>query len=56
MLNNDSVHVPIPCLKARGFQLSVICTKMGSTRRSDKSWVPFNMPANLRTSIRFTIA
>ncbi|MET4076505.1 aldo/keto reductase [Hymenobacter sp. UYCo722] len=29
----------------------VICTKVGATRRSDKSWVPFNTPANLRTSI-----
>lgn len=29
----------------------VICTKVGSTRRPDKSWVPFNTPANLRTSI-----
>ncbi|MEJ7661340.1 MAG: aldo/keto reductase [Hymenobacter sp.] len=24
---------------------------MGATRRPDKSWVPFNTPANLRTSI-----
>ena len=29
----------------------VICTKVGATRRSDKSWVPFNTPENLRTSI-----
>ena len=29
----------------------VICTKVGSTRRPDKSWVPFNRPENLRTSI-----
>ena len=29
----------------------VICTKVGVTRRPDKSWVPFNTPANLRTSI-----
>jgi pyridoxine 4-dehydrogenase len=29
----------------------VICTKVGATRRADKSWVPFNTPANLRTSI-----
>jgi len=29
----------------------VICTKVGATRRPDKSWVPFNTPANLRTSI-----
>ncbi len=29
----------------------VICTKVGATRKPDKSWVPFNTPANLRTSI-----
>lgn len=29
----------------------VICTKVGATRRPDKSWIPFNTPANLRTSI-----
>jgi len=29
----------------------VICTKVGATRRADASWVPFNTPANLRTSI-----
>ena len=29
----------------------VICTKVGATRRSDKSWVPFNTPENLRTAI-----
>jgi len=29
----------------------VICTKVGATRRPDASWVPFNTPANLRTSI-----
>ncbi|WP_303311437.1 aldo/keto reductase [Hymenobacter sp. BT730] len=29
----------------------VICTKVGATRRPDKSWVPFNRPENLRTSI-----
>ncbi|TGE13891.1 aldo/keto reductase [Hymenobacter elongatus] len=29
----------------------VICTKVGATRRPDKSWVPFNTPANLRASI-----
>ena len=29
----------------------VICTKVGATRRPDKSWVPYNTPANLRTSI-----
>ena len=29
----------------------VICTKVGATRRSDKSWIPFNTPNNLRTSI-----
>lgn len=29
----------------------VICTKVGATRRPDKSWVTFNRPENLRTSI-----
>ena len=29
----------------------VICTKVGATRLPDKSWIPFNTPANLRTSI-----
>ena len=29
----------------------VICTKVGATRRPDKSWVPFNTPENLRTAI-----
>ena len=29
----------------------VICTKVGATRRPDKSWPAFNTPANLRTSI-----
>jgi pyridoxine 4-dehydrogenase len=29
----------------------VICTKVGATRRPDASWVPFNTPENLRTSI-----
>jgi aryl-alcohol dehydrogenase-like predicted oxidoreductase len=29
----------------------VICTKVGATRKPDKSWVPFNSPENLRTSI-----
>ena len=29
----------------------VICTKVGATRRPDKSWVPFNQPEQLRTSI-----
>ena len=29
----------------------VLCTKVGATRRPDKSWVPFNTPENLRTSI-----
>ena len=29
----------------------VICTKVGATRQPDKSWVPFNTPENLRTSI-----
>ncbi|GAB2871402.1 aldo/keto reductase [Hymenobacter ruber] len=29
----------------------VICTKVGATRKPDKSWVAFNTPENLRTSI-----
>lgn len=29
----------------------VICTKVGATRKPDKSWIPFNRPENLRTSI-----
>lgn len=29
----------------------VICTKVGAARKPDKSWIPFNTPANLRTSI-----
>ena len=29
----------------------VICTKVGGARRPDKSWVPFNTPENIRTSI-----
>lgn len=29
----------------------VICTKVGATRKPDASWVPFNTPENLRTSI-----
>ncbi|WP_426059322.1 aldo/keto reductase [Hymenobacter sp. B1770] len=29
----------------------VICTKVGATRRTDKSWVPYNTPENLRASI-----
>jgi pyridoxine 4-dehydrogenase len=29
----------------------VICTKVGGARKSDKSWIPFNRPENLRTSI-----
>jgi pyridoxine 4-dehydrogenase len=29
----------------------VICTKVGATRKPDKSWLPFNRPENLRTSI-----
>ncbi|OON70021.1 aldo/keto reductase [Hymenobacter sp. CRA2] len=29
----------------------VICTKVGATRRPDKSWVPFNRPEELRQSI-----
>jgi len=29
----------------------VICTKVGASRKPDKSWVPFNRPENLRSSI-----
>jgi pyridoxine 4-dehydrogenase len=29
----------------------VICTKVGATRRPDKSWVPYNRPEELRASI-----
>ena len=29
----------------------VICTKVGATRKPDKSWIPFNSPDNLRTAI-----
>lgn len=29
----------------------VICTKVGGARKPDKSWIPFNRPADLRTSI-----
>ena len=29
----------------------VICTKVGCTRKPDKSWIPFNKPENLRASI-----
>jgi len=29
----------------------VICTKVGGARKPDKSWIPFNKPDNLRTSI-----
>ena len=29
----------------------VICTKVGATRKPDKSWIPFNRPEQLRTSI-----
>jgi aryl-alcohol dehydrogenase-like predicted oxidoreductase len=29
----------------------VICTKVGCTRRPDKSWIPYNKPENLRASI-----
>ena len=29
----------------------VICTKVGATRKPDKSWVVFNSPANIRQSI-----
>ena len=29
----------------------IICTKVGGARRPDKSWIPFNKPENLRSSI-----
>jgi aryl-alcohol dehydrogenase-like predicted oxidoreductase len=29
----------------------VICTKVGGARKPDKSWIPYNSPENLRTSI-----
>jgi aryl-alcohol dehydrogenase-like predicted oxidoreductase len=29
----------------------VICTKVGGARKPDKSWIPFNTPENLRSSI-----
>jgi len=29
----------------------VICTKVGATRKPDKSWIPFHTPENLRTAI-----
>jgi len=29
----------------------VICTKVGGARKPDKSWVPFNRPENLRSSV-----
>ena len=29
----------------------VICTKVGGARKPDKSWIPFNSPENLRTSV-----
>src|SRR6187549_3207435 len=29
----------------------VICTKVGGARKADKSWIPFNRPENLRSSI-----
>jgi pyridoxine 4-dehydrogenase len=29
----------------------VICTKVGATRKPDKSWVPFNSPDNIRVAI-----
>lgn len=29
----------------------VICTKVGGARKPDKSWIPFNTPANLRSSL-----
>jgi aryl-alcohol dehydrogenase-like predicted oxidoreductase len=29
----------------------VICSKVGGTRKPDKSWLPFNTPENIRTAI-----
>src|SRR3984957_15786823 len=29
----------------------VICTKVGGARKPDKSWIPFNRPENLKSSI-----
>ncbi len=29
----------------------IICTKVGATRKPDKSWIPYNTPENLRSSI-----
>jgi len=29
----------------------VICTKVGGARKPDKSWIPFNRPENIRSSI-----
>jgi len=29
----------------------VICTKVGAARKPDKSWIPYNTPENLRSSI-----
>ena len=29
----------------------VICTKIGGARKPDKSWIPFNRPENLRSSV-----
>ena len=29
----------------------IICTKVGGARKPDKSWIPFNTPENLHTSI-----
>ena len=29
----------------------VICTKLGGTRKPDKSWIPYNKPENLRESV-----
>jgi len=29
----------------------VICTKIGGARKPDKSWIPFNRPENLRSSL-----
>ncbi len=29
----------------------VICTKVGTARKTDKSWIPYNKPENLRASI-----
>lgn len=33
----------------------VICTKVGATRKPDKSWVPYNRPEQLRASIEHNL-